>query len=106
MMRQASDRGFQIYLVYVALSHPDLHIERVRLRVALGGHDVPEGDIRRRYARSLAQAPKALQLADEAVVLDNSGVYPRRILSLRQGHVIWEHEALPEWGQDLRKRLR
>jgi len=42
LMRQANRRGYRIYLVYVALGHPDLHIERVRLRVALGGHDVPE----------------------------------------------------------------
>ena len=51
--RQAGLAGYQTFLVYVSLGDPKLHIERVRLRVAQGGHDIPDSDIRRRYWRSL-----------------------------------------------------
>jgi predicted ABC-type ATPase len=75
-VRQASHAGYQTILVYVSLGDPELHIERVRLRVAQGGHDLPDSDIRRGYWRSLKRAPEALRLVDEAVVLDNSGLHP------------------------------
>ena len=70
-----------------------------------GGHDIPDADIRRRYLRSLTQAPEALSLADEAVVLDNSGLHPVRMLLLKGGRVVWRAETLPEWVQRLSARL-
>jgi predicted ABC-type ATPase len=69
LMRGAKNAGYRTLLVYVALGDPELPIERVRLRVAQGGHDVPDADIRRRCARSLFHASEALRLADEALVL-------------------------------------
>jgi predicted ABC-type ATPase len=101
IMREAGKAGYQTFLVYVSLGDPELHIERVRLRVSQGGHDIPDSDIRRRYWRSLMRAPEALRLVDEAVVLDNSGLYPVRMLLLRGGHVVWSAEKLPEWVQRL-----
>ena len=65
VMRDARAAGYRTAIVYVALGNPDLHMERVRLRVSRGGHDIPDGDIRRRYARSLHRAPDAISLADE-----------------------------------------
>jgi predicted ABC-type ATPase len=76
--------GYRTFLVYMAFVDPELHIERVRLRASQGGHDIPDVDIRRRYARSLIRAPAALRLVDEAVVLDNSGLHPVRMLLLRR----------------------
>lgn len=58
IMREARKAGYRIVLVYVALKDPELHIERVRLRVSRGGHDIPDVDIRRRYARSLIRTLK------------------------------------------------
>jgi predicted ABC-type ATPase len=40
-------------LVYLWLPDPDLAVERVANRVKLGGHEVPEADVRRRFYRSL-----------------------------------------------------
>jgi predicted ABC-type ATPase len=103
IMREARKAGYRIVLVYVALKDPELHIERVRLRVSRGGHDIPDVDIRRRYARSLIRAPEALGLADEAVVLDNSGLHPVRMLLFKNGAVVWRAELLPEWAQRLHR---
>lgn len=103
IMRRAKNAGYQTTLVYVSLGDPELHIERVRLRVAQGGHDIPDADIRRRYWRSLAHAPEALTLADEAVVLDNSGHYPIRMLLIKDGRSIWRAAAPSEWVQRLEK---
>jgi predicted ABC-type ATPase len=97
IMREAKKAGYKTILVYVALGDPELHIERVRLRVAQGGHDIPDADIRRRYARSLMRAPEALQRADEAIVLDNAGVHPVRMLLLESGRIVWRADVLPDW---------
>jgi predicted ABC-type ATPase len=97
IVRRARDAGYHTLLVYVSLGDPELHIERVRLRVSQGGHDIPDSDIRRRYWRSLAHAPQALRLVDEAVVLDNSGLHPVRMLLFTHGHVVWRAKTLPEW---------
>ena len=81
IIREAKNAGYRTFLLYVALNDPEYHIERMRLRVAEGGHDIPDADVRRRYWRSLARAPEALRLCDEAEVLDNTGVRPERMLS-------------------------
>lgn len=104
-MRAAKQAGFRTLRIYVSLGDPELHIERVRLRVSLGGHDIPDGDIRRRYIRSLLHAPEAIRLADETVILDNSGSQPERILMLKNGQIIWRASSLAPWVQKLVVRL-
>jgi predicted ABC-type ATPase len=46
--------GYHVAVVFLWLPMVDVAIARVGARVALGGHDVPEGTIRRRYARGLS----------------------------------------------------
>ena len=101
LIRQAKAANYRTFLVYVSLGDPDLHIERVRLRVSRGGHDIPDTDIRRRYWRSLNRAPEALQLVDEAVVLDNSGFNAVRLLRFKRGEIVWRAHTLPDWVQRL-----
>ena len=45
--------GYVVALIYLRLPSPDRSIERVRRRVAAGGHDVPESIIRQRFTKSL-----------------------------------------------------
>ena len=104
-MREAKRAGYRAHLVYVALGDPELHIERVRLRASQGGHDIPDSDIRRRYGRSLLRAPEAMRLADETVVLDNSGPRPQGMLMLKGGRIIWRAGTLAPWVQALALRL-
>jgi len=47
------DAGYVVHLVYLWLPSADAAVERVRGRVRVGGHPVPEDDIRRRYTRGL-----------------------------------------------------
>lgn len=71
-LQAAAQAGFTITVLYIATEHPDVNIERVRLRVADGGHDVPRDRIRTRHRRSLALAPSALAFAAHAYVYDNT----------------------------------
>ena len=104
-MREAKSLGYWIFFVFVALGDPQRNVGRVGLRVAKGGHDVPEVDVLRRYSRSLENAPAALRLADEAMVVDNSGVEPARVLLVRGGEIEWRAEDLPDWVRGLVEKL-
>ncbi|MFN3349772.1 AAA family ATPase [Pseudorhodoplanes sp.] len=46
LVTAAKERKFEFRLLYVMLREPDLNVQRVRLRVIKGGHDVPEAKIR------------------------------------------------------------
>ncbi|MDQ6941927.1 MAG: hypothetical protein M3169_05340 [Candidatus Eremiobacteraeota bacterium] len=72
-------------MYYIVLSSPEIAIDRVRRRVERGGHDVPEHDIRRRFARSLIELQITAPLVDRLVVFDNSG-YPGYKFVLNREH--------------------
>jgi predicted ABC-type ATPase len=94
--RTAQQAGWKIGLVYVGLCSPDQAIERVKQRVALGGHDVPLEDIRRRYARSLASLPAFLAMVDRAIVFDNSSEKgPLKLLESEDRKVTFVHRRPP-----------
>jgi predicted ABC-type ATPase len=97
MMRAAKALGYIVVLIYVGTTSVEINMQRVRFRVARGGHDVPEEDQRRRYPRSLANAAKALAIADESVILDNSTTrYVKIAVKRMSGIEIFER--VPEWA--------
>lgn len=94
LVAKAKARDFAVWLLYVVLDTPERNIERVKLRVRKGGHDVPEDKIRARYARSLAQFPWFLEQADDAWIYDNSRAEPKRIGEKHEGIVMLDENAL------------
>jgi predicted ABC-type ATPase len=70
---EAQQRGFQVVLLFFWLRSPELAIERVKLRVSEGGHNIPEEVIRRRYFRGIVNLfEKYIGVCDEWIVADNS----------------------------------
>ncbi|MEI8170719.1 MAG: zeta toxin family protein [Rhodoferax sp.] len=72
-LRRLKAQGYLVAIYYFSLANAQLAIRRVKLRVVLGGHDVPPDVVRRRFGRSLNNfftmyAP----IADEWVLFDNS----------------------------------
>ena len=49
LIKTAQAAGYTVTLLYFWLNSPELAIERVKARVATGGHNIPEDTIRRRY---------------------------------------------------------
>lgn len=73
MLRSAQAAGYRTYLYFIATDDPAINISRVRNRVKLGGHPVPEDKIATRYHRSLALLPDAVRATNRAYIFDNSG---------------------------------
>jgi predicted ABC-type ATPase len=69
--------GYKVILYYFSLPAAEMAIERVKLRVSQGGHNIPEKDIRRRFERSINNFDQVYkQLADLWVLFDTSGLEP------------------------------
>ena len=47
------EAGYRVTLHFIEVPSADFSVRRVAQRVAAGGHDIPEADIRRRYKRGL-----------------------------------------------------
>jgi predicted ABC-type ATPase len=103
LVKAAKKLGFRINLIYVLLATPEMHVERVRLRVKKGGHDVPTEKIVERRKRSLRQLPWFLERADRAWLYDNSGADPREMGTKIGGTITLDPDALPEINSAVNK---
>ncbi len=68
----AQHHGFRVIL-HVVMVPEELAVQRVRLRVSSGGHQVPEEKIRQRYHRVWPLVAQAIWRCDQATVYDNTG---------------------------------
>lgn len=87
---KAKQHGYQIDVLYMGLNSLDKHIERVALRVSLGGHHIDTDTICKRFALRDENLEKAFLLSDNFMLFDNSYEVP--ILSLeynKQSHCIY-----------------
>ena len=81
----------------MGLGSVELHLARVRARVAAGGHDIPEATVRRRFHDSRLNLIRLLPRLTELRVYDNSaeadpraGVAPepRLLLHVARGRIV------------------
>lgn len=110
LLHRALDAGHEVHMRYVGLDGPDLHIARVRARVAAGGHDIPETKIRERYDQSRRHLVELVPVLTSLEVFDNTheappreGMQPMPILLLRTTHgevdYIAQLGSIPEWAK-------
>ena len=70
--------GYRVKLIFLSLPHAEMAIARVANRVAQGGHFVPDGVVRRRFAAGLRNFKALYQpLVDDWIHYDNSGIKPK-----------------------------
>lgn len=72
MLRAAIEAGFEVILLYIGLTSPQLSGKRVDQRIAAGGHDVPRDRLGSRYERSLANLEEAIEFVPTVKLYDNS----------------------------------
>jgi predicted ABC-type ATPase len=52
LIKKAKQNGFSIRLIYLFLQSAEDCIQRIKLRVLLGGHQISDEDVKRRFIRS------------------------------------------------------
>ena len=112
LLQRALAAGIAVRVWYVGLDSPELHIARVRARVARGGHDIPAGHIRARYDSSRLNLIRLLPRLTELRVYDNSaeadpraGVAPEPtlVLHMRRGKIVRSSPLAetPAWARPI-----
>jgi len=64
IMELAKKSKYEIILVYVFLDFPEANIARIQKRVQMGGHDIPDDVVIRRFYKSAANFRPTSALAD------------------------------------------
>jgi predicted ABC-type ATPase len=72
LLIEAANDGFAVHVWYAGLESPELHIKRVAARVRVGGHNISETDIRRRYEHSRLNLIRLLPYLATLRIFDNS----------------------------------
>jgi predicted ABC-type ATPase len=112
LLERAASAGFAVRIWYVGLTDPALHIARVRVRVAAGGHDIPETKIRERFDASRLNLIRLLPNITELRLYDNSedndprtgrAPQPLVVLHLARGRVVTACDLTltPEWAKPI-----
>lgn len=110
LLERAADSGLDVRVWFTGLSSVELHLKRVRQRVRLGGHDIPEEMIRRRYLAGpqnlVRLMPKlaALRVYDNSAAAEPaSGVPPNPVLviHMERGRIKSPKDLsrTPEWAK-------
>lgn len=111
-LERALDEGFDVRIWYVGLGSPELHLRRIAARVARGGHDIPEADVRRRYDAGRRTLIRLIPRLTELKLFDNTAEAdpaaghvpePRDLLHCRDGKILAMHEPerMPEWAKPI-----
>jgi len=73
LLMGAQEKGYYVTLLYFWLNTPDLAVERVKNRVASGGHNVTEATVRRRYQTGIQNLFELyIPICDYWMITDNS----------------------------------
>lgn len=103
----ARQRGFTTILYFVTVASVDVAIERVRERVRLGGHNVPEEKIRSRWSRTHANAADLFARVDRGIAFDNSTAEPEAVAVAGESIVLWTASGdgrAPDFRRALKSR--
>ncbi|NGM66855.1 zeta toxin family protein [Sphingobacterium sp. SGR-19] len=80
LVQKAQTIGYTVTLLYFWLESPDLAIQRVKKRVSMGGHHIPDEVVVRRYHRGLSNLLNIyLPICERWLVLDNMDLTPEII---------------------------
>lgn len=102
-LKEAEQAGYAVALFFIGIPSPEVSDQRVNMRVAKGGHDVPSGKILDRYPRSLRNLQQALVELSNVRVYDNGDLKrPYRLVAVQEdSQQLKLHEPVPGWLKPL-----
>ena len=112
LLIEAAQRGMKVKVWYAGLESVELHLARVRARVARGGHNIPEAAIRKRWNSSRRNLIKLLPHLHSLRLFDNSHEAdphrrrpprPRLLLHIDAGKIVGPRDlsGAPEWAKPI-----
>jgi len=94
-IRQIKNAGYRVTMFYLWVPFPELSVQRIKIRVSQGGHDVPTRDVLRRFGRTQSNLFTFYRpLLDNLLFFDNSNKTPRLVFEDNNGMTIITDAAL------------
>src|SRR6185503_1890945 len=90
-------KGYQVFIYFLAVDDVEICINRVKLRVSQGGHNVNPDVIRQRYASGLALLKHYKNFPDVLLAIDNSDGALTTELELRKGIIHQQTNPCKDW---------
>jgi predicted ABC-type ATPase len=101
-LKEAERAGYTVVLFFIGIDRPQTSEDRVAMRVAQGGHDVPNEKLKNRYQRVMANLKRALAELSNVRVYDNSDLlHPYRLVALVEERALSVHPPTPKWLKSL-----
>lgn len=102
LLERAKERGYFIRCIYVLTANPAININRIKARVANGGHSVPDEKVISRYYKALDLIPRLVEVCDVCHIYDNTNL-PVRIFKKRKDKMFFW--ASNEWSIEAIEKL-
>jgi predicted ABC-type ATPase len=98
-LQDAVRAAYTVVVYFIGVSSPTVSEERVALRVAKGGHDVPTDKLVSRFPRTLSNLMAAIQELPHVIVFDNEdlGNPFRHVATFEDGKAVEVHKPIPRW---------
>lgn len=102
-LKSAEAAGYTVILIFIGLEEAAISDERVAMRVAGGGHDVPREKLTQRFSRTMENLRRALVEIRNVMVIDHSDLEAgyRVILLRKDGINMWLNRPVPKWLKPL-----
>lgn len=95
-IKEARDKGYYIRLYYIGLDTAEECLKRIENRVARGGHNIPAGDVVRRFNNRFDSLIKILPYCDEVAFFDNDNGFAE-VAEYLNGEIIPKGNYRPKW---------
>lgn len=100
-IKAAKKAGYYTIGYYIGLNSVELNLERIAMRVARGGHDIPENTVRRRFYESANNLVSIKDNFNMLHVIDNSETFFRLQYSIVNQQVSHHVRNLESWADEL-----
>ncbi len=94
-------KGYDVVLFFLCTSFLEINFNRVKKRVAEGGHDIAEPIIEHRYKMGLTYLKGSLQIFSKAYLIDNSEETALVMAELNNGALVNKDPHAPKWVNDV-----
>ncbi|NLS85695.1 MAG: hypothetical protein GXZ14_08910 [Ruminococcaceae bacterium] len=94
--KAAREAGYYVRMFYIGIDTKEESEERIKNRVRHGGHNIPQVDIERRFARRLPALCSMLPYCNEVSFFDNRNGFVE-VAEYRNGELLQKGAYSPKW---------
>jgi len=99
LLKETAQAGYSVVLCFVGIADAFTSEQRVAIRVAQGGHDVPTEKLVARFPRTLANLTAAIRELPGVLIFDNDDLRTpfRHVATFMNGRHLQLNNPIPSW---------